>query len=143
MDGKRTIVDAAHFSNLLETVCAILARQSQKVFINARTDTFLLGIPNAVQETIRRAILYQKAGANGLFVPCIEKEEDIKTVLKGIHLPLNVMAMPNLPAFGILEALGVKRISMGGFVCTSAHAWDSFSTYCLDCFERDTLWHDL
>jgi len=116
VDGNRTIVEADDFSILLGNVCSILARQTQEVFINVRTDTFLLGVPNAVQETIKRAHLYQKAGAGGLFVPCIEKEEDIKSIINEINLPLNVMCMPNLPAFGVLEKLGVKRISMGGFV---------------------------
>ena len=31
-------------------------------------------------------------------------------------LPLNVMCLPNLPRFGTLRQLGVRRISMGNFM---------------------------
>jgi len=116
VNREREIVDANIFSNILEEVCSILVQQNQNVFINVRTDTFLLNIPNAFQETIDRASKYQKAGAKGLFVPCIVNEKDIETVAKGIELPLNVMCMPELPEFETLEKLGVKRISMGNFV---------------------------
>ena len=122
VDGERAIVDADSFSQLLEAVCTILAQQNKNVFINVRTDTFLLNVPNAVNETIARANKYQKAGATGLFVPCIVDEKDIAIVLKGTSLPLNVMCMPTLPAFGVLEKLGVKRISMGSFVFKKANA---------------------
>ena len=90
---------------MLEEVYTILAQQNINVFINVRTDTFLLNLPNAVNETIARANKYQKAGATGLFVPCIVDEKDIAMVLKGTSLPLNVMCMPTLPAFGVLMAV--------------------------------------
>ena len=114
--GKRKLINVLPFSAMLKEVCSILKQQNQNVFINVRTDTFLLNIPNALDETIVRAASYHKAGANGLFVPCIEKEEDIARIVKATKLPLNVMCMPNLPAFDLLEKLGVKRISMGNFV---------------------------
>lgn len=116
VNGKRALVDATIFSNSLEEVCSILAQKNQRMFINVRTDTFLLKVPNAVAETIKRAKKYREAGAKGLFVPCIENESDIKTVVSKIDLPLNVMCMPNLPSFDVLASLGVKRISMGNFV---------------------------
>lgn len=116
VDEKRSILDADVFAKILEEVCSTLLIQNQKVFINVRTDTFLLGVPNPIQETIRRAKKYHQAGGHGLFVPCIEKEADIQTVVNSINLPLNVMCMPNLPNFTTLAKLGVKRISMGNFV---------------------------
>ena len=115
VEGKRKIIDADHFAQLLNTVGTKLKRQQVKMFINVRTDAFLLGLPNAVQKTIIRAKKYQRAGANGLFTPCIEKVKDIEAVLKAIDLPLNVMCMPNLPNFQVLQQIGVSRISMGGF----------------------------
>lgn len=120
INGKRELVEADRFSSLLKEVCSILAQQNQAVFINVRTDTFLLNLPDAAKETMERANKYDKAGAKGLFVPCIEKEEDIKVIIEGSNLPLNVMCMPNLPEFEILGKLGVKRISMGNFVFNKA-----------------------
>lgn len=113
---KRAMRPLDTFSKLLEEVCSALIRDNQKVFVNVRTDAFLLGRPNPAQETIDRAKEYDKAGAQGLFVPCIEKEKDIALVVNQIDLPLNVMCMPKLPHFETLKKLGVKRISMGNFV---------------------------
>lgn len=115
VNEKRDIMDANTFSKVLEKICSSLARQNQNVFINVRTDTFLLSLPNPIPATLERAKQYKNAGGHGLFVPCIVKEEDIEAVVDEIDLPLNVMCMPNLPDFQTLKKLGVKRISMGGF----------------------------
>ncbi|MCG8329725.1 MAG: isocitrate lyase/phosphoenolpyruvate mutase family protein [Chitinophagales bacterium] len=116
VEEKRTIVDTNLFSKTLTAICSQLLHQNIDLFVNVRTDTFLLGLPNPLQQTIQRAKEYYNAGAQGLFVPCIEKREDIKVVAQEVDLPLNVMCMPNLPAFSTLKGLGVKRISMGNFV---------------------------
>ncbi len=114
--AKRVIMTRLDFAKLLDKICTRLIQSNIKTFINVRTDTFLLGLPNAVSETLVRANTYQESGAHGIFVPCIEKEEDIETVVKNIDIPLNVMCMPKLPKFEILKSLGVKRISMGNFI---------------------------
>lgn len=114
--NKRTLLPSTSFSKILEQVCSSLVRQNIDLFINVRTDTFLLKVSHPIQATIERAQQYDQAGAQGLFVPCIEKEEDIAALIRVIALPLNVMCMPNLPNFGILSQLGVRRISMGNFV---------------------------
>jgi len=116
---KREILSSAEFSKILTSVCSRLAQQNIKTFVNVRTDTFLLGMSDAIEQTIERADKYSEAGSNGLFVPCIEREEDIKVLIERTDLPLNVMCMPNLPNFEVLKNLGVKRISMGNFVCNN------------------------
>ncbi len=115
---QRKLINADDFSQQLETICTSLKSQGIDVFVNVRTDTFLLHCTNPVEETIKRAKQYEKAGADGIFVPCIEKEADIKCIVQATHLPLNVMGTPNLPDFQTLKTLGVKRISMGNFVHT-------------------------
>jgi 2-methylisocitrate lyase-like PEP mutase family enzyme len=85
------------------------------VFVNVRTDGFLLGMPTALDETLTRVKGYENAGADGIFVPCITRKDDIAQVVKATPLPINVMCMPDLPDFAELTALGVKRISMGSF----------------------------
>ena len=81
-----------------------------------RTDTYLLGHEDALQETILRGQRYKAAGADGLFVPCLTSEKDISLIAEATGLPLNVMCMPDLPSFGRLKLAGVSRISMGNFV---------------------------
>lgn len=116
INDKRALLDAQKFSGFLYQIIQLLSPFDEDFFINIRTDTFLLASANATKETIFRATLYKKAGAHGLFVPCIESAEDIQTIAQAIDLPLNVMCMPNLPGFETLKHSGVERISMGNFV---------------------------
>ncbi|WP_420604286.1 isocitrate lyase/PEP mutase family protein [Flagellimonas sp.] len=113
---ERTLLDADEFAQTLSKITEELAKNQTEVFINVRTDTFLLNQPNALVETQKRAKLYESAGANGIFVPCMESESDIEQIVNCTTLPLNVMCMPKLPDFAILKKLGVKRISMGNFL---------------------------
>jgi 2-methylisocitrate lyase-like PEP mutase family enzyme len=115
-NGTRTLTDADSFAIFITEIKELLAKESFDLFINVRTDTFLLGVEGALEETYKRAALYQAAGVDGLFVPCIVEEEAIEAVVKNITLPVNVMCMPDLPNFETLTKLGVKRISMGNFL---------------------------
>jgi 2-methylisocitrate lyase-like PEP mutase family enzyme len=114
--GKRHLLDAEVFAARLAVITAKLAMAGTEMFLNVRTDTFLLGDNDAQAETIRRGQLYADAGADGLFVPCVIQTRDIAAIVEAVPLPLNVMCMPELPAFDRLAELGVKRISMGNFV---------------------------
>ena len=113
---KRILLDANDFAKTLTEIKEHLEKENIDIFINVRIDTFILLQENVIGETIKRIHLYQNAGANGIFTPCIEKENDIKTIVDSTNLPINVMCMPNLPNFEILTKLGVKRISMGNFL---------------------------
>ncbi|NDK57006.1 isocitrate lyase/PEP mutase family protein [Pontibacter fetidus] len=114
--NERTLCDSYSFARTLETIKEAFLKNGTDLFLNVRTDTFIVGHPNQLQETIVRAQLYETAGADGIFVPCIVAKEDISAVTGSTSLPLNVMCMPNLPAFKELKRLGVKRISMGNFL---------------------------
>lgn len=116
VNEKRILLEANDFAKTLTEIKQQLEKESIKMFINVRTDTFILLEENVINETKRRIQLYQDAGANGIFIPCIEKENDIKTITDSTNLPINVMCMPNLSNFETLAKLGVKRISMGNFL---------------------------
>lgn len=108
VDGKRQLQDA---DILISKIKAI--KKSSTVFINARTDTYTTKHPQALKETLHRSKLYEKAGADGIFVPLIESEDDLNTFLSEIKLPLNVFTTPKLPDYKTLQKLGVHRISHG------------------------------
>jgi 2-methylisocitrate lyase-like PEP mutase family enzyme len=112
---KRTLVPAASFAETVAAVAEHIKKKRLNIFLNIRTDAFLLGLPNALEETQTRIKFYQEAGADGIFVPCITDSTDIEAIVQSTSLPINVMCMPNLPGFKVLESIGVKRISMGGF----------------------------
>ena len=55
----------------LEAIKNHLEKTNQKLFINARTDGFLQKLDSPLELTIKRAKLYQDAGADGLFVTAV------------------------------------------------------------------------
>ena len=114
--GGRKFLAVDEFAKILAAVADHISQHNLGIFLNVRTDGFLLGLPNALEETLKRIKPYQDAGANGLFTPCITAAADIRAVVNATSLPVNVMCMPGLPGFDELAALGVKRISMGGFL---------------------------
>ncbi len=92
------------------------------VFVNARTDVYLRGLTAAgglVAETVARATRYRSAGADGIFVPGVKEAAAIGQIAGAVVLPLNVMAVPGLPAVSELAALGVRRLSAGSAIAQS------------------------
>ncbi|SEM00743.1 2-Methylisocitrate lyase, PEP mutase family [Aquimarina amphilecti] len=113
---ERILLNGEKFASTLIDVINVLSKENIDVFINVRTDTFLLKHSDVIEETKKRIKLYENAGANGIFTPCIENESDIREIVNCTSLPINVMCMPNLPDFNTLSSLGVQRISMGNFL---------------------------
>ncbi|MEH2920774.1 isocitrate lyase/phosphoenolpyruvate mutase family protein [Samsonia erythrinae] len=116
INGVRQLDDAMVFASTIKEIRHALATENYPLFFNIRTDTYLLSHEQALQETLLRGRLYEEAGADGLFVPCLTSENDIAIISREINLPLNVMCMPDLPDFDRLKKLGVNRLSMGNFV---------------------------
>ncbi len=114
--ATRHLQPVTKFQKTLSAIAEQISRNNLKMFLNIRTDGFLLGMPTALAETLTRTKSYENSGANGIFVPCITNKNDIEEVVKATSLPVNVMCMPDLPDFEELKMLGVKRISMGPFV---------------------------
>lgn len=116
INGERRIVNEIIFADKLEKILNKLRENKIDIFINLRCDAFLLQLPNMQIETIKRIKLYESKGIDGVFLPYICNENDIKEVISNTSLPVNVMCMPNLANFEQLKQFGVKRISMGNSV---------------------------
>ncbi|MDR6525784.1 2-methylisocitrate lyase-like PEP mutase family enzyme [Chryseobacterium rhizosphaerae] len=116
VDGIRQLLDREVFAEKLKDIFSTLKERRGDVFINIRTDPFLLGMENALEETLKRVKIFEELKADGVFVPCISDENDIKTVVSATQLPLNVMAVPGLPDFSVLKKLGVRRMTSGAFL---------------------------
>lgn len=112
----RTLKNAGIFAKTASHIKNRLASRNADVFINVRSDIYLLDVHNKQQELEERLPLYEAAGADGIFLPCIAAEKDIAAAAGITKLPLNVMCIPGLPDFDTLHQLGVKRISMGPFL---------------------------
>ena len=100
------------------------AHSGADVFINARTDVYLRGVARgeaATAEVIRRASRYHAAGCDGLFVPGLATADAMAAISAAIApIPLNVMAVPNLPPMDTLEKSGVRRLSAGSSIAQAA-----------------------
>jgi 2-methylisocitrate lyase-like PEP mutase family enzyme len=104
------------------------ARASGVPFVlNARVDPYLvrLGTPEEnLAESIRRANAYREAGADCLFVPGVIDRDAIGRLVREIEGPLNVLGarggVAGLPSVAELEALGVRRVSIGGSLALAA-----------------------
>lgn len=86
------------------------------LFVNARIDTYWYGIGDKerrLHETLERAEIYRRAGADGIFVPGLNDLETIRIVAGAVSLPLNVLASPDLPGLTALAEAGVARVSTG------------------------------
>lgn len=110
-NGKRELGPAATLADKIKAI-----KDATDIFVNARADTYTTKHPDALNESIDRAGIYQDAGADGIFVPLIETPDDIRAFTSAIALPLNVFLTPNLPQYDELGALGAKRVSHGGKV---------------------------
>ena len=100
----------------IEIARQVAERRGVKLFINARTDVYLKGLVPAedrVAETLKRAALYQAAGADGLFAAGVTAEYEIAALCQGTPLPVNVLGLLGLPSPEALKALGVRRLSAG------------------------------
>jgi 2-methylisocitrate lyase-like PEP mutase family enzyme len=112
---KRALQPPEQFSRLLEQIKNYVEQQTQALFLNIRTDTYLLNHPQALEETKNRIGLYENAGADGIFIPGLREENAIKQLSSFTSLPLNIMCFPGLADFESLQVWGVQRISMGNF----------------------------
>ena len=116
ISGTRQLQPVSEFEKTIAAVATHISQHKLGIFLNIRTDAFLLGMSTALSETLARITQYENAGADGIFVPCISNSNDIKEVVAATTLPINVMCIPGLPDFAKLASLGVKRISMGPFL---------------------------
>jgi 2-methylisocitrate lyase-like PEP mutase family enzyme len=123
IDGQgRVLNDAAAFVKTINRIKTILRSNDLEMFINVRIDTHILSVPDKQKETIRRIGIYNESLADGIFIPCIVDEKEIAEAVSNSKLPINVMCIPNLSALDALNALGVKRVSMGPFMFHKVYA---------------------
>jgi len=116
IDGHRRLLDASQFSKTIEQIKSFCFKKKIDIFLNLRTDTYLLNVENRFEKTLERIEIYENSGVDGVFIPCLTSLEDMNLFCQKTTLPINVMCMPDLPSFGFLSKAGIKRISMGPFM---------------------------
>lgn len=89
-----------------------------ELFLNTRTDIYLGGFgpeSSRFEATVERLRAFAEAGADGVFVPGVSDGETIARLAAATPLPLNVLAGPATPDAAGLQALGVRRVSVGSW----------------------------
>jgi 2-methylisocitrate lyase-like PEP mutase family enzyme len=80
--------------------------------LTARAENHIRGNPN-LEDTIRRLLAFEEAGADVLYAPGLRAPEEIRAVCDAVSKPVNVLALPGLSLTEIVAA-GARRVSVGG-----------------------------
>lgn len=92
-------------------------RSGVPIVINARVDVFLRskhGPEERVSEALRRGRIYLDAGADSVYPIGLDDAEAIRRIVQELGGPVNILLRPSSPTLDELQALGVRRISVGG-----------------------------
>jgi 2-methylisocitrate lyase-like PEP mutase family enzyme len=114
--GKRQLVHPEQHAAKIRAVREAAQQFGIRLFINARTDPFLLkfGSPNeCLNEAASRAKAYADAGADGIFVPGLTDLALIEKFVQLTPLPVNIMVTQGVPEIPDLARVGVRRVSLG------------------------------
>ncbi|MQY16412.1 hypothetical protein SRB5_66110 [Streptomyces sp. RB5] len=92
-------------------LAAVRQEAGDRLFVNARIDTYLRGGRTA-EEAVVRGRAYAAAGADGVY-PIMAAPDHIPALAEGIGLPLNAVGHPKFPPPEELGRLGAARITFG------------------------------
>ena len=112
------------FGLAVERIAAAAEEARRHPFVlTARAENFLHGRPD-LDDTIRRLVAFEEAGADVLYAPGLPSLEAIRTVCSSVSRPVNVVMGLAGQTYTVkeLEAAGVRRISVGGSFARAALA---------------------
>lgn len=114
--GDGVLVDADRQAAFLAEVSVASRAAGVHVVINARIDTFIRSVGDEhaqLDEAIRRASLYLKAGADCTYPIGLAERGLIEALVRAVPGPVNILARPGRLSVDELAALGVRRVSLG------------------------------
>ena len=115
------LIDELEFCERIAAIRALSDSLGFHLVINARTDSFYTSQASEKEklaESIRRGNKYREAGADCIFVQPVWDKETIRTLVKEINAPINILSNPTIgaglpPSVRELQDLGVARLSLG------------------------------
>ncbi len=94
------------------------------IVLTGRSEGFVCGRPD-IGETTRRLSAFAEAGADCLYAPRVETEEQVAALVAAVSpKPLNLLINAPFMTVSQAAALGVRRISVGGTLARAA--WSGF-----------------
>jgi 2-methylisocitrate lyase-like PEP mutase family enzyme len=107
------------------------------VLLTGRCEAFLWG-QSDLNMVIDRLNAYSEAGADCLYAPGIKTREQITAIVKAVHpKPVNLLIGASGLSLKEAEALGVRRISVGGSLARAA--WAGFMKAAREMAEQGTF----
>ena len=119
-DPLRSIDDAV---KRMRAARAAIDESGTGTMLVGRAENFIVGRPD-LDDTIKRLKAYSAAGADCLYAPGIRTPEQIKAVVAAVApKPVNLLiGWESALTLKEVEAMGVRRISVGGALARSAWA---------------------
>jgi 2-methylisocitrate lyase-like PEP mutase family enzyme len=118
-DTESSLVETSLQVEKIRTIREVSASLGVSLVINARTDVYLKPIGQEAtrfERTVERLRAYRAAGADCVFAPGLVDRGLIEKLVKAVAAPVNVLVTPGCPSIPELEALGVRRASIGSGV---------------------------
>ena len=100
---------------------AVEAKPSESFILTARADNLICG-EGDLDDTIRRLMAFEQAGADVLYAPGLADYEAVKTVCAAVSSPVNVVVGLSDTNYSVedLSNAGVRRVSTGGSLARAA-----------------------
>jgi 2-methylisocitrate lyase-like PEP mutase family enzyme len=86
--------------------------------LTGRSEGYLRGNPS-LSDAITRLQAYAEAGADVLYAPGVRDLDEIRTLVRELPRPVNVLLVPGMSIDALADA-GVARISVGGWLAGTA-----------------------
>ncbi len=99
---------------------AARAASAVGMVLTARAENLLRGVDD-LDDTIARLGAYRDAGAGCVYAPGLMDVDAIRRVVDEVDAPLNVLLLGARPSRDALAALGVRRLSVGGWLAFVAY----------------------
>jgi methylisocitrate lyase len=136
-DAKAPLYDRELAIARIKAARAAIDADKSGVLLTGRCEGFLVGRDD-LDMVIDRLKAYSQAGADCLYAPGIKTREQISAVVKAVHpKPVNLLIGASGLSLKEAEALGVRRISVGGSLARTA--WAGFMRSAREMAEKGTF----
>ena len=124
-DASAPLRDIADAVERMKAARAAIDATGGETLLVGRAENFVVGRPD-LNDAIRRLQAYAEAGADCLYAPGIKTREQIAAVVAAVApKPVNLLiGFATDLTLGDIEALGVRRVSVGGAMARTA--WGGF-----------------
>ena len=112
-DPDRPLYDLMHAAERVRAAAQAARSCAVPFVLTARTENYLRGNPS-LDDTIRRLVEFEHAGADVLMAPGLPDLDAVRAVCAAVTKPVNFMAGIKGKSFTVAElaAAGVKRVSL-------------------------------